>query len=140
MGVWCTIPVSVGIAITRYHLYEIDRIVSRTVSYTLVGLILGAVYAVLVVVVGAALGPQSDLTVAAATLAAAAIFSPVRRRIQHAADRRFNRPSYHAQQELEAFAQHLRGQTRLTTVSDDLIRVVDRTLQPSSAALWIRNT
>jgi hypothetical protein len=139
IATWCTIPVSVAVAITRHRLYDIDRIVSRTVSYALVGLIVSAVYAGLVLILGATLGPRSDVAVAAATLAAAAVFSPVRRRIQNAADRRFNRPRYHAQQELVTFAQHLRGQTQLTTVSDDLIQVVDRTLQPSSVVLWTRN-
>ena len=138
-AVWGTIPVSIGIAITRYHLYDIDRIVSRTVSYGLVALIVGAVYALVILVIGSILGPRSDLAVAASTLAAAAVFSPARRRIQNAADRRFNRPRYEAQRELDGFAQHLRGEVKLAAVSDDLLGVVDRTLQPSSLALWIRS-
>jgi hypothetical protein len=140
MGVMCTIPVSVGIAITRYRLYDIDRIISRTLSYALIGLALGAVYAGLVVVLGTTLSPRSDLTVAASTLVAAAAFSPVRRHIQRVVDRRFNRPRYHAQQELLAFAQHLRGQTDLNAVADDLLGVIDRSLQPSSVTLWIATT
>jgi hypothetical protein len=139
-AVWCTIPVSIGIAITRYHLYDIDRIVSRTVSYALVGLIVGLIYAGVVVALGSILGSRGDLAIAASTLAAAAVFRPVRRRIQHATDRRFNRPRYQAQRELDAFAQHLRGQVELAAVSDDLIRVVERALQPSSLDLWIRTT
>jgi hypothetical protein len=138
-AVWATIPVSIGIAITRYHLYDIDRIVSRTVSYGLVALIVGAVYALVILVIGSILEPRSDLAVAASTLAAAAVFSPARRRIQNAADRRFNRPRYQARRELDGFAQQLRGEVELAAVSDDLIRVVDRTLEPSSLVLWIRN-
>ena len=138
IAAWCTIPVSVGIAISRYHLYDIDRIVSRTVGYALVALIVGAVYAGVVVVFGSILGSRSDLTVAASTLAAAAAVSPVRRHIQRIVDRRFNRPRYHAQQELVAYAQRLRDQVDLAAVSDDLLGVVDRTLQPSSLMLWIR--
>jgi hypothetical protein len=140
MAVWWSIPVSIGIAITRFRLYDIDRIVSRTVAYALVALIVGGVYAGVVVLLGSVVGPQSDLAVAASTLAAAAVFRPVRRRVQHAADRRFNRPQYHAQREVAAFAQHLRGQVELIAVSDDLLGVIDRTVQPSSLALWIRTT
>jgi hypothetical protein len=138
MGVWCTIPVSVGIAITRYRLYDIDRIISRTVSYALVGVAVGAVYAGAVVALGATLGPQSELAVAASTLAAATVFRPVRRHVQRAADRRFNRPRYHAQQELAAFTQHVRDHVELTAVTHDLVSVVARTLQPSSVTLWLR--
>ena len=138
-AVWATIPVSIGIAITRYHLYDIERIVSRTVSYGLVALTVGAVYAGVILIIGSILGPRSDLAVAASTLAAAAVFSPARRRIQNAADRRFNRPRYEARRELKGFAQHLRGEVELAAVLGELVRVVDRTLQPSSLALWIRN-
>ena len=138
-AVWGTIPVSIGIAITRYHLYDIDRIISRTVSYGLVALTGGTVYAGVILVIGSVVGPRSDLAVAASTLAAAAVFSPARRRIQNAADRRFNRPRYEARRELDGFAQHLRGEVELAAVSDDLLGIVDRTLQPSSLALWIRS-
>lgn len=138
VAAWGTIPVSIGIAITRYHLYHIDRIVSRTVTYALVALIVGAVYAAVILSITATVGPRSDLAVAASTLAAAAVVNPARRRIQHAADRRFNRTRYDGQRELDAFAQQLRGQFELAALSDDLARVVNRTLQPSTLLLWLR--
>ena len=138
VAVWGTIPVSIGIAITRHHLYDIDRIVSRTVTYALVALVVGAVYAAVILAITAIVGPRSDLAVAASTLAAAAIVNPARRRIQHAADRRFNRTRYDGQREVEAFAKQLRGQFELAALSDDLARVVNRTLQPSTLALWLR--
>lgn len=139
VAVWGTIPVSIGIAITRHHLYDIDRIVSRTVTYALVALVVGAVYAAVILAISAIVGPRSDLAVAASTLAAAAVVNPARRRIQHAADRRFNRTRYDGQRELDAFAKQLRGQFELAALSDDLVRVVNRTLQPSTLVLWLRN-
>lgn len=138
VAVWGTIPVSIGIAITRHHLYDIDRIVSRTVTYALVALVVGAVYAAVILAITAIVGPRSDLAVAASTLAAAAVVNPARRRIQHAADRRFNRTRYDGQREVEAFAKQLRGQFELAALSDDLARVVSRMLQPSTLALWLR--
>lgn len=138
MAAWWTIPVSVGIAITRRRLYDIDRIISRTVSYAVVALMVAAVYAGVVVVLGTAFGSRSDLAVAASTLAAAAVVRPAQRRVQVAADRRFNRPRYHAQRELDAFALRLRDSVELTAVADDVAGVVRRTLHPSSLTLWIR--
>jgi hypothetical protein len=136
-----SIPVAVGIAILRYRLYEIDRIINRTLVYGLLTAVLGLCYVagslVFVLVAGAGSDPPSWL-VAAATLAAAAVFRPARRRIQAAVDRRFNRRRYDAAKTIEAFSARLREQLDLDTLSAELLTVVDQTMQPTKASLWLR--
>jgi hypothetical protein len=130
-------PLAIGIALSRYRLYDIDRLVSRTVSYALLTALLALPY--VVVVTGASrFGGSNQLAVALATLAAAAAFNPLRRRIQHRVDRRFNRARYDAGRIVEAFTSRLREEIDLQTVRDDLLAVVAQTVQPTSASLWLR--
>jgi hypothetical protein len=135
------VPISVGVAILRYRLYEIDRILNRTLVYGLLTVALGLCYAagslVFVLVAGAGSDPPSWL-VAGATLAAAAIFRPARRRIQGAVDRRFNRRKYNTAQTIQAFSTRLRDQIDLDTLSAELLAVVDQTMEPTRVSLWLR--
>jgi hypothetical protein len=134
------VPLAVGLAILRFRLYDIDRLINRTVVYGLLTVILGLCYAagslVFVLVAGTGADPPSWL-VAAATLAAAAIFRPARRRIQAAVDRRFNRRKYNSAQTIQAFSTRLRDQIDLGTLSTELLAVVDQTMQPTRVSLWL---
>jgi hypothetical protein len=135
------VPISIGIAILRYRLYDIDRIISRTVSYALVTGILVGAYIGLVVLFQQATRPltgSSDLAVAASTLIVAAAFVPLRRRVQNAVDHRFNRARYDAAQTIEAFSSRLRGQVDLESLREDITGVVARTMQPDHVFLWLR--
>ena len=136
---YCLIPVSIGVAVTRYRLYEIDRIISRTASYTLVTGLLLAVYFVIVTSVTTLL-PQSSngFAVAAATLTAAAAFRPLLVRVQKAVDRRFDRARYDGQRTVDAFAGRLRDEVDADQVSADLLTVIRDTIQPTGVALWLR--
>ena len=126
------------VAILRYRLYDIDRLISRTFSYAvLTGLLVG-VYALVVTGVTRLLPVSSSQAVAVATLAAAALFQPLRRRLQSAVDRRFNRARYDAAQTVEAFTVRLRDEVDLETVRVDLLAVVGQTLEPKHAGLWLR--
>ena len=130
------IPVSMGVAIFKYRLYDIDRVLSRTLAYAIVtGLLIG-VYAGLVLLAQQVLGLNSPVAVAASTLAAAALFNPVRRRVQHAVDRRFNRARYDADQTVTAFAARLQDAVDLDAVREDLAGVVQAALEPAHFALW----
>jgi hypothetical protein len=125
----------------RYRLYEIDRIINRTLVYGLLTVVLGLGYAagslVSILVVGVGSGPPSWL-IAAATLAAAALFRPARRRIQAVVDRRFNRRRYNAAKTIQAFSGRLREQIDLDTLSTELLAVVDQTMEPTRVSLWLR--
>jgi hypothetical protein len=132
------LPLAIGAAVLRYRLYDLDRIVSRTLAYGLLTLLLGGGYAGVVLGLGQLLGRQSSLVVAAATLAVAAAFQPARRRIQAAVDRRFNRRRYYAARTIAAFSTRLRQQVDLDTLATELLTVVDQTMQPVSASLWLR--
>jgi hypothetical protein len=132
------LPLATGAAILRYRLYDIDRIVSRTVAYALLTLLLGLGYAAVVLGLGRLLPEGSTLVVAAATLAVAAVFSPLRRRVQAAVDRRFNRRRPDAAQTIAAFSARLRDQVDLDTLSVELVTLVDQTMQPTQASLWLR--
>jgi hypothetical protein len=137
------VPVSVGIAVTRYRLYEIDRLISRTIGWALVTSVLLAVFAVVVVGLQAVLASltQGDtLAVAASTLVASALFQPVRRRVQRAVDRRFDRARYDGERTAAAFAERLRDQVDLTELKTDIAVTVATALRPSSTELWIRPT
>ena len=126
-----------GVAILKYRLYEIDRIISRTLAYAIVtGLLLG-VYAGLVLLATRVLTVTSPVAVAGSTLAAAALFSPLRRRVQRVVDRRFNRARYDAEQTVAAFAARLQDAVDLDGVQADLLGTVHRTLEPAHASVWI---
>lgn len=132
------VPIAIGVAVLRHHLYDIDRLVSRTVTYALVVVLLVAAYAVTALTLGTIAGRGNPLAVAGATLTAAALFNPVRRRVHTWVDRRFNRSRYDSQRELEEFGRRLRTSFDLDTVARDLVGVVTRTLDPSATHLWIR--
>jgi hypothetical protein len=136
------VPISIGVAILRYRLYEIDRIINRTLVYGLLTALLASIYAGLVLVLGQQFGglgaKPPSWVVAGATLAVAALFQPARRRIQQAVDRRFNRRKYHAATTIEAYSVRLRDQLDLDTVSTELLAVVDQTMEPTRVLLWLR--
>jgi hypothetical protein len=132
------LPVAVGAAILRYRLYDLDRIITRTLAYGLLTLLLGGGYAGVVLGFGQLLGRDSPLVVAGATLAVAAAFQPARRRIQQAVDRRFNRRRYDAAQTVQAFSARLRQQVDLDSLTAELVGVVEQTMQPTSVSLWLR--
>ncbi|HWD44829.1 MAG TPA: hypothetical protein VHM23_14175 [Actinomycetota bacterium] len=135
------IPVSVAVAVFKYRLYEIDRLINRTLVYGLLTALLIGVYAGLVFLLGRLLDPatgDSALAVAASTLAVAAVFQPARRRVQALVDRRFNRRRYDAARTVERFSGRLRDHVDLDTLSVELLGVVDQTVQPASASLWLR--
>ena len=136
------VPVAAGFAIMRYRLYEIDLLINRTLVYGALTALLVAVYVGSVVGLQSLLrvltGQESTLAVVASTLAIAALFGPLRRRVQGFVDRRFYRRKYDAAKILDAFSVRLRDETRLDTLSEDLVGVVTRTVQPAHASLWLR--
>ena len=132
-----SLPVSMGVAVFKYRLLDIDRILSRTLSYAIVtGLLIG-VYAGLVLLATRVLKVHGTVAVAAATLAAAALFAPVRRRVQHVVDRRFNRARYDADRTLGAFAARLQDAVDLDAIRDDLLTAVHEALEPAGASVWL---
>jgi len=138
-----SMPISMGIAITRYRLYEIDIIINRTLVYGSLTAVLGTLYFCGIValqrVFVALTGEQSTLAVVASTLLIAALFSPLRRSIQSFIDRRFYRKKYDARKTLEAFSATLRDETDLEALSNDLVGVVRETMQPAHVSLWLRS-
>jgi hypothetical protein len=132
------LPLATGAAILRYRLYDLDRIISRTLAYGLLTVLLGGGYAALVLGLGQLLGRDSSLVIAGATLAVAALFQPARRRVQALVDRRFNRRRYDAAQVIEGFAVRLRDQVDLDALHTELLAVVEQTMQPTQASLWLR--
>jgi len=132
------LPLAIGAAILRYRLYDLDRIISRTLAYGLLTLLLGGAYAVVALGLGQLLGRDSSLAVAGATLAVAALFQPARRRIQAVVDRRFNRRRHDTARTMAAFSSRLRQQVDLDTLTAELLAVLDQTMQPTSVSLWLR--
>jgi hypothetical protein len=130
------IPVAVGIAILKYRLYDIDRIISRTLAYAIVTGLLVGLYAGLVLLATRVLSVTSPVAVAAATLAAAALFNPLRRRVQRVVDRRFNRVRYDADQTVAAFAIRLQEGADLDTVRSELLTVVNSAVEPAHISVW----
>jgi hypothetical protein len=135
---FAVLPLAIGAAILRYRLYDLDRILSRTLAYGLLSVLLGLGYAAVVLGMGRLLPDSSSLAVAAATLVVAAVFQPARRRIQAVVDRRFNRRRHDAAQMIEAFGTRLRDQVDLDTLTGELLAVVAQTMQPTQASLWLR--
>jgi hypothetical protein len=131
------IPLACAVAVLKYRLYDIDRIISRTLAYTIVTGLLVGVYAGLVLLATRVLSFHSAVAVAASTLAAAALFSPLRRRVQQAVDRRFNRARYDADQTVAVFAARLKDTVDMDSVRDDLASVVHQTLEPAHVSVWI---
>jgi hypothetical protein len=139
-----SMAVAIAVAVLRYRLYEIDRIISRTVTYAVLTVMLVGIYGAGVLGLGALVrvmtgGGGSDVVVAASTLGVAAAFGPLRRRIQTLVDRRFNRRRYDAQQAIGEFTQGLRNEVDLDTLGGDLVHVADDALQPSMIGLWLRS-
>ena len=136
------VPIAAGIAVLRYRLYAIDLLINRTLVYGTLTVVLAAVYLGTVVLlqglVRALSGQGSELAIIASTLAIAALFQPLRRRLQGFIDRRFYRPKYDAARTLAAFSARLREEVDLATLTDELLTAVDETMQPSSVSLWIR--
>ena len=136
-GAIALIAVAIGIAVLRYRLYDIDRVISRTVAYTIITGLLAGVYAGLVLLATHVFGLHTPVAVAAATLAAAALFNPLRRRVQLLVDQRFNRARYDADQTVAAFAARLKDAVDLDAVRHDLASVVHQALEPAHVSLWI---
>jgi hypothetical protein len=131
------LPVGMGVGILKYHLYDIDRIISRTLAYAIVTGVLVGVYAGLVLLATQVLRFHGSVAVAVSTLAAAALFNPLRRRVQHAVDRRFNRARYDADQTVVAFAARLKDAVDLDSARDDLAATVEKALEPAHVSVWI---
>jgi hypothetical protein len=132
------LTLAIGAAILRYRLYDLDRILSRTLSYGLLTVLLGGGYVGVVLGLGQLLGRDSSLVVAGATLAVATVFQPARRRIQRLVDRRFNRRRYDAAQTIERFSDRMHQQVDLDTLTAELLAVVEETMQPTQASMWLR--
>jgi hypothetical protein len=131
------LPVCIGVAVLKYRLYEIDRIISRVISYAIITAVLAGVFAGLVVLATEVLPVRTPVAVAASTLAAAALFNPLRKRVQRAIDRRFNRARYNAEVVVTAFTSRLRHSVDLDTMQADLIGVIQQAFQPAHASVWL---
>jgi len=134
-----SVPVAIAVAVLRYRLWDLDRLVSRTVTYALVTALLIIPYVLVVPTASKLVEGSGSLAVAAATLTVAALFQPLRRRVQQLVDRRFNRRRYDAARTVEGFATRLRDQVDLDALSAELQAVVDQTMQPTRASLWLRS-
>jgi hypothetical protein len=135
------LPVAIGVAVLRYRLYEIDRLISRTVEYGLLTAIVGGLFVAFILVFQAVLAPvtrSNELAVAGSTLLAAALFQPIRRRVQRLVDRRFNRIRYDAERTVAAFAGRLRDQVDLEQLRAEILATVSAAVEPSSASIWLR--
>ena len=138
---FCLPPIAIGLAVLRYKLYEIDRIISRTISYGVITLVLASVFVVVVLAAQAVLGPltgSSTIAVAGSTLLVAALFQPIRRRVQRLVDRRFNRTRYDAERIVAAFAGRLRDEVDLEALRAEILATVSEAVEPSAVSLWLR--
>ena len=132
------LPIALGVAILRYRLYEIDRLISRTLSYAILTALLVGTFIGLIALTTNTLDISSRVGVAASTLAAAALFNPLRKRIQRVVDRRFNRARYDAEATVAAFTARLRDAVEIDVIRADLLDVVNRAVQPTHASIWIK--
>jgi len=142
IGAMAFLPVSIGVAILRYRLYDIDLLINRTMVYGATSAAIAATFFVGIVALQAVLRPLtagSELAIAASTLVSFALFQPIRRRVQDAADRRFDRSRYDAARTLDAFADRLRDEVDLDALRGDLLGVVRDTMQPTHSGLWLRD-
>jgi hypothetical protein len=157
-GIWGVAPfvlglngiaVAIAVAVVKYHLYDIDRVISRTLSYTIVIGVLGALFVVVVSLPGFLIGGAAEtaerasappIVVAASTLVAAAFFNPLRKRVTRSVDRRFNRSSYVAESVHDEFAQLIDSETQMSQLASRWSEVVVATMQPSSIGLWIADS
>ena len=140
-GGFAFVPIAIGIAVLRYRLYEIDRLISRTIGWGVLTVILGAMFVGLVLGLQAVLAPftgSNELAVAGSTLLVFSLFQPLRRRVQGLVDRRFNRSRYDAERAVDAFAARLRDEVDLDTVQGSLLTIVEATLEPTLSGLWLR--
>ena len=136
-----SVPVAIGVAVLRYRLYEIDRIISRTIAWAAVTATLAVVFIVLVLALQTVLEPLTagnTVAVAGSTLVAAALFQPLRRRIQRVVDRRFDRARYDGQRTAAAFAERLRDEVDITAATGDLESTIRGVLSPTTMGLWLR--
>ena len=131
------LPVCIGVAVLKYRLYSIDHIISRLISYAIIAALLAGVFAGLVLLATNVLPFKTPVAVAASTLAAAALFNPLRRRVQRAVDRRFNRTRYNAEAVVAAFTMRLRQTIDLDTAQDDLVATVHQAFQPAHISVWL---
>lgn len=138
MAGYVFVPIAFMVAILRYRLYDIDRLITRTVSYSIVIVLLGALYLVAVTLLSSVMPGNNDLAVAASTLTAAAVVRPVHRVVQVGVQRRFNRTRFDAEREAHGFGRRMQDQTDLRVVEAELRTVIDRTLRPSTSDIWIR--
>jgi hypothetical protein len=134
---FAVLPVCVGVAVLRYRLYEIDRIISRVISYAIITAVLAGVFAGLVLLASVVLPLKGSVAVAASTLVAAALFNPLRRRVQHAVDRRFNRARYNADLTVAALASRLNDAADLDSIRENLAAVVQKALEPAHISVWV---
>jgi hypothetical protein len=135
------LPVAIGLAVPRYRLYEIDRLISRTISWASVTLILGSLFVAVILVAEALLAPvtqSNELAVAGSTLLVFALFQPIRRRVQRLVDRRFNRARYDAERTVAEFAARLRDEVDLEQLRTEILATVSATVEASSVSLWLR--
>jgi len=134
---FAVLPVCVGVAVLKYRLYAIDRIISRVISYAVISAVLAGLFAGLVLLATQVVQVHTPVGVAVATLAAAALFNPLRRRVQRAVDRRFNRSRYNAEAVIAGFTRKLRGTVDLDAVRDDLAAAVDQAFEPVHVSVWL---
>ena len=136
---WTALPLSIGVGILRYRLYEIDRLISRTLSYAILTALLVGTFIGLIALTTNTLALSGRVGVAASTLAAAALFNPLRRRIQRLVDRRFNRTRYDADATVAAFTVKLRDAVEINAIRADLLDAVNRAVEPTQASVWIKS-
>jgi len=142
-GGFAFVPIAIGIAVLRYRLYEIDRLISRTIGWGVLTVILGGAFVGLVLGFQTLLAPftgSNELAVAGSTLLVFSLFQPVRRRVQGFVDRRFNRSRYDAQAAVAAFTERLRDEVDLNTLEGSLLSIVEATLEPTTSGLWLRES